>query len=161
MYNFEELLNHINKPHIDVIVEFDVGPLLLIFTPKKKWKEKSMQTISVISLCNQLVLQPRQHVSIWISLDTFWYYQVSWFLGINHYTTWYASKNKTNIIGVLLDDSIADSSAITLIRMSLITLLTNYMIHSTDHYIWLYIVSKKSLEEMVRTLKDTKRINYQ
>lgn len=40
------------------------------------------------------------------------------FIGINHYTTWYASKNKTNIIGVLLNDSLADSGAITL-RMSI------------------------------------------
>lgn len=36
------------------------------------------------------------------------------FVGINHYTTYYAMANKSNIIGVLLNDSIADSGAITL-----------------------------------------------
>ena len=36
------------------------------------------------------------------------------FVGINHYTTFYAKPNTTNIIGVLLNDSIADSGAVTL-----------------------------------------------
>ena len=36
------------------------------------------------------------------------------FVGINHYTTWYAKNNSTNIIGDLLNDSLADSGAITL-----------------------------------------------
>lgn len=36
------------------------------------------------------------------------------FIGINHYTTWYASRDSTNIIGVLLNDTLADSGAITL-----------------------------------------------
>ncbi|KAM7487489.1 hypothetical protein LguiB_024973 [Lonicera macranthoides] len=36
------------------------------------------------------------------------------FVGINHYTTWYARNNKTNIIGVLLNDSLSDSGAISL-----------------------------------------------
>lgn len=39
------------------------------------------------------------------------------FIGINHYTTWYASKDNINIIGGLLNDSQADSGAFTL-RMS-------------------------------------------
>ncbi|KAK9116520.1 hypothetical protein Sjap_015467 [Stephania japonica] len=38
------------------------------------------------------------------------------FVGINHYTTYYGSHNNTNIIGVLLNDSLADSGAIT-VRM--------------------------------------------
>ena len=35
------------------------------------------------------------------------------FVGINHYTTFYAYHNSTNIIGVVLNDSIADSGAFT------------------------------------------------
>ncbi|XP_021867248.2 beta-glucosidase 40 isoform X1 [Spinacia oleracea] len=35
------------------------------------------------------------------------------FVGINHYTTYYARNNKTNIIGVLLNDALADSGTIT------------------------------------------------
>ncbi|KAM7464462.1 hypothetical protein LguiA_032583 [Lonicera macranthoides] len=40
------------------------------------------------------------------------------FVGINHYTTWYAKDNSSNSIGVLLNDSLADSGAIIL-RMSI------------------------------------------
>ncbi|XP_031269584.1 beta-glucosidase 40-like [Pistacia vera] len=36
------------------------------------------------------------------------------FVGINHYTTFYASNDTLNIIGGLLNDSLADSGAITL-----------------------------------------------
>jgi beta-glucosidase len=36
------------------------------------------------------------------------------FVGINHYTTWYAKNNSTNIIGKLLHDTLADSGATTL-----------------------------------------------
>ncbi|KAL7590728.1 hypothetical protein Lser_V15G37326 [Lactuca serriola] len=36
------------------------------------------------------------------------------FVGINHYTTWYAWHNSTSIIGVLLNDSLADSGSLTL-----------------------------------------------
>ncbi|KAF5752063.1 beta-glucosidase 40 [Tripterygium wilfordii] len=36
------------------------------------------------------------------------------FVGINHYTTYYAQENSTNIINVLLNDSLADSGAIAL-----------------------------------------------
>jgi len=36
------------------------------------------------------------------------------FVGINHYTTFYATKDSTNIIGILLNDTLADSGAITL-----------------------------------------------
>ncbi|KAK1305666.1 Beta-glucosidase 6 [Acorus calamus] len=36
------------------------------------------------------------------------------FVGINHYTTWYARNNSTNFIGVILNDTLADSGAITL-----------------------------------------------
>lgn len=35
------------------------------------------------------------------------------FVGINHYTTWYARNNKTNIIGKILNDTVADSGAFT------------------------------------------------
>nr|GMD00400.1 beta-glucosidase 40-like [Ipomoea batatas] len=36
------------------------------------------------------------------------------FVGINHYTTWYVTDNKTNIIGIFLNDTTADSGAVTL-----------------------------------------------
>lgn len=48
------------------------------------------------------------------------------FVGINHYTTWYAWHNSTSIIGVLLNDSVADSGAITL-RKSIKTSLFVYL----------------------------------
>lgn len=41
------------------------------------------------------------------------------FIGINHYTTWYAKHNSTNIIGVLLNDTTADMGATTLRTHSL------------------------------------------
>lgn len=40
------------------------------------------------------------------------------FVGINHYTTFFASHNSSNLIGVLLNDSIADSATITLRKFS-------------------------------------------
>lgn len=36
------------------------------------------------------------------------------FVGVNHYTTYYAKQNETNIIGILLNNTLADSGAITL-----------------------------------------------
>lgn len=43
------------------------------------------------------------------------------FVGINHYTTFYASKSTTNLIGVLLNDSVADSGATTLREFLILT----------------------------------------
>ena len=39
------------------------------------------------------------------------------FVGINHYTTFYARHNKSNVIGTLLNDSVSDSGAITLRKL--------------------------------------------
>lgn len=36
------------------------------------------------------------------------------FVGINHYTTFYARNDTSNIMGVLLNDAFSDSGAITL-----------------------------------------------
>lgn len=36
------------------------------------------------------------------------------FVGINHYTTFYARENKTNLIGNILNDTVSDSGAFTL-----------------------------------------------
>lgn len=36
------------------------------------------------------------------------------FVGVNHYTTYYAKHNATNLIGLLLNDTLADSGAIIL-----------------------------------------------
>lgn len=41
------------------------------------------------------------------------------FVGINHYTTYYARNNKTNIIGFLLNDALADSGTITLRKLNI------------------------------------------
>ncbi|KAH9299305.1 hypothetical protein KI387_030987, partial [Taxus chinensis] len=60
------------------------------------------------------------------------------FVGVNHYTTYYATNNKINIIELLLNDSPADSSAVTL-RM--------------DDPNNIFISLKKAL-------KDKKRIRY-
>ncbi|XP_075479903.1 beta-glucosidase 40-like isoform X2 [Primulina tabacum] len=56
------------------------------------------------------------------------------FIGINHYTTWYANINTTNLIGVLLNDSLADSGALTL------PFKDGRPIADRAHSIWLYIV---------------------
>lgn len=56
------------------------------------------------------------------------------FVGINHYTTFYAKNNSTNIIGSLLNDAIADSGAITLPFMD------GKVIGDKANSIWLYIV---------------------
>ncbi|XP_028785597.1 beta-glucosidase 40 isoform X1 [Neltuma alba] len=56
------------------------------------------------------------------------------FVGINHYTTFYARNNATNLIGDLLHDSIADSGSITLPFNGTKT------IGERANSIWLYIV---------------------
>jgi len=45
------------------------------------------------------------------------------FVGINHYTTYYARDNQTNLIGILLNDSLADSGTVTLRKVSLLVLV--------------------------------------
>ncbi|XP_022861696.1 beta-glucosidase 6-like [Olea europaea var. sylvestris] len=105
------------------------------------------------------------------------------FIGINHYTTWYANVNYTNIIGVLLNDSLADSGTFTF------PFKNGKPIADRAHSIWLYIVPHgiRSLMNYIRekygnplviitengmddgnspfvsikdALKDTKRIKY-
>ncbi|KAF9624148.1 hypothetical protein IFM89_008086 [Coptis chinensis] len=58
------------------------------------------------------------------------------FVGINHYTTFYAKKNSTRIIGNLLNDSLSDSGAITLPFRGL------KPIGDRASSIWLYIVPR-------------------
>ncbi|KAG0456852.1 hypothetical protein HPP92_024640 [Vanilla planifolia] len=56
------------------------------------------------------------------------------FVGINHYTTYYTKANSTNIIGVLLNDSLADSGTLSLP-------FKNFKpIGDRASSIWLYIV---------------------
>ncbi|GMH27578.1 hypothetical protein Nepgr_029421 [Nepenthes gracilis] len=57
------------------------------------------------------------------------------FVGINHYTTWYARDNQTNLLGVLLKDTLADSGAVTLPFGS-----DGKAIGEKANAIWLYIV---------------------
>lgn len=68
------------------------------------------------------------------------------FIGINHYTTFYARNNATNIIGFLLNDSIADSGTITLPFRNL------KPIADRANSIWLYIVPQgmRSLMNYIR-----------
>ncbi|KAK9107306.1 hypothetical protein Syun_023317 [Stephania yunnanensis] len=68
------------------------------------------------------------------------------FVGINHYTTYYGSHNNTNIIGVLLNDSLADSGAITIPFKGL------KPIGDRASSIWLYIVPRgiRSLMNYIR-----------
>lgn len=49
------------------------------------------------------------------------------FVGINYYTTFYAKNNSTNLVGVLLNDSIADSGAITLRKYTMTPLQQDLM----------------------------------
>ncbi|KAM7250137.1 hypothetical protein ACFE04_022020 [Oxalis oulophora] len=105
------------------------------------------------------------------------------FVGINHYTTFYAKHNSTNIIHVLLNDTYADSGAITL------PFKDGKPIADRANSIWLYIVPEgmRSLMNYIKqkygnplvlitengmddgnnpfksvkdALKDEKRINY-
>lgn len=59
------------------------------------------------------------------------------FVGINHYTTFYAESNATNLIGFLLNDSLADSGAITLPFSK-----DGQPIGDRANSIWLYIVPR-------------------
>ncbi|XP_072981376.1 beta-glucosidase 6 [Typha angustifolia] len=56
------------------------------------------------------------------------------FVGINHYTTYYAKNNSTGIIGFLFNDTLADSGAITL------PFKDGKAIGDKASSIWLYIV---------------------
>ncbi|GAV57450.1 Glyco_hydro_1 domain-containing protein [Cephalotus follicularis] len=56
------------------------------------------------------------------------------FVGINHYTTFYAQHNSSNIIGVVLKDTVADSGVITL------PFKDGKAIGDKANSIWLYIV---------------------
>ncbi|PIN11464.1 Beta-glucosidase, lactase phlorizinhydrolase [Handroanthus impetiginosus] len=56
------------------------------------------------------------------------------FIGINHYTTWYANENNTNLIGVLLNDTYADSGAFTF------PIALGKPVRDRANSIWLYIV---------------------
>ncbi|KAJ3673839.1 hypothetical protein LUZ60_005831 [Juncus effusus] len=105
------------------------------------------------------------------------------FVGINHYTTYYARHNSTNIIGVVLRDTLADSGATTL------PFKDGKAIGDKASSIWLYIVpdGMRSLMNYIKNkynnppvyitengmddsnspfislknaLKDDKRINY-
>ncbi|KAK2434383.1 cyanogenic beta-glucosidase [Trifolium repens] len=71
------------------------------------------------------------------------------FVGINHYTTFYARNNSTNVIGTLLHDSIADSGAITL------PFNGTKAIAERANSIWLYIVPQS-----MRTLMNYVKQKY-
>ncbi|XP_016190889.1 beta-glucosidase 40 [Arachis ipaensis] len=71
------------------------------------------------------------------------------FVGINHYTTFYARDNKTNLIGVLLHDTVADSGAVTL------PFNGTKAIGKRANSIWLYIVPQS-----MRTLMNYIRQKY-
>ncbi|XP_077211412.1 beta glucosidase 40 [Tasmannia lanceolata] len=68
------------------------------------------------------------------------------FVGVNHYTTYYARSNLTNIIDVLLNDTFADSGAITL------PFKDGKAIGDKASSIWMYIVPQgiKSLMNYIK-----------
>ncbi|KAL1803224.1 hypothetical protein ACET3Z_031871 [Daucus carota] len=70
------------------------------------------------------------------------------FVGINHYTTWYAENNSTKIIGILLNDTLSDSGAVTLPFRNLKPISDR-----RANSIWLYIVPNgiRSLMNYVKT----------
>ncbi|KAH7857967.1 hypothetical protein Vadar_018413 [Vaccinium darrowii] len=72
------------------------------------------------------------------------------FVGINHYTTFYASQNTFNILGVLLNDTTSDSGAITL------PFRDGKAIGAKANSIWLYIVPQgiRSLMNYIREKYD-------
>ncbi|KMT08968.1 hypothetical protein BVRB_6g136810 [Beta vulgaris subsp. vulgaris] len=69
------------------------------------------------------------------------------FVGINHYTTYYARNNKTNIIGFLLNDALADSGTITLPFGH-----DGKPIGERANAIWLYIVPR-GMRELMNYIK--------
>nr|AFK40243.1 unknown [Lotus japonicus] len=56
------------------------------------------------------------------------------FVGINHYTTFYTRHNSSNLIGIVLNDTIADSGAVTL------PFNGTKVIGERANSIWLYLV---------------------
>ncbi|XP_074281037.1 beta-glucosidase 40-like isoform X1 [Silene latifolia] len=68
------------------------------------------------------------------------------FVGINHYTTFYARNNMTNLIGVLLNDALGDSGTLTL------PFRDGKPIGEKAHAIWLYIVPR-GMKELMNYIK--------
>ncbi|GER43794.1 beta-glucosidase [Striga asiatica] len=58
------------------------------------------------------------------------------FIGINHYTTWFASENNVDIINVLLNDTLSDSGALIL------PFVLGKPIPDKANSVWLYIVPR-------------------
>ncbi|XP_021757003.1 beta-glucosidase 6-like [Chenopodium quinoa] len=70
------------------------------------------------------------------------------FVGINHYTTYYARDNKTNIIGLLLNDALADSGTVTSPFGH-----DGKPIGERANSIWLYIVPR-GMRELMNYIKN-------
>ncbi|XP_031091915.1 beta-glucosidase 40-like [Ipomoea triloba] len=69
------------------------------------------------------------------------------YLGVNHYTTWYVASDRTNIMDILLHDTLADSGAVTLPYRGLIP------IGKRANSIWLYIVPR-GMRNLLNYIKD-------
>ncbi|KAH0467835.1 hypothetical protein IEQ34_002868 [Dendrobium chrysotoxum] len=69
------------------------------------------------------------------------------FVGINHYTTYYAMENSTNLVGVVFNDALADSGTINLPFKGL------HPIGDKASSIWLYIVPR-GLRSLMNYIKD-------
>nr|GMD90717.1 beta-glucosidase 40-like [Ipomoea batatas] len=69
------------------------------------------------------------------------------YLGVNHYTTWYVASDRTNIMDILLHDTLADSDAVTLPFKGLIP------IGKRANSIWLYIVPR-GMRNLLNYIKD-------
>ncbi|XP_021718408.1 beta-glucosidase 6-like isoform X2 [Chenopodium quinoa] len=70
------------------------------------------------------------------------------FVGINHYTTYYARNNKTDIIGILLNDALADSGTVTSPFGH-----DGKPIGERANSIWLYIVPR-GMRELMNYIKN-------
>ncbi|KAJ8760984.1 hypothetical protein K2173_022022 [Erythroxylum novogranatense] len=69
------------------------------------------------------------------------------FVGINHYTTWYTKDNSTNIIGFLLNDTLADTGTVSL------PFRHGKAIGDRANSIWLYIVPE-GMRSIMKYVKD-------
>ncbi|XP_019166356.1 PREDICTED: beta-glucosidase 40-like [Ipomoea nil] len=69
------------------------------------------------------------------------------YLGVNHYTTWYASSTDTNIMGLFLHDTLTDSGTFTLPFKGLMP------IGERANAVWLYIVPR-GMRNLMNYIKD-------
>ena len=70
------------------------------------------------------------------------------FVGVNHYTTYYAKHNSTHILGFLLNDTLADSGTITL-RESLAFFLSTPSAAQVSELLVLQAIKQVVMDEIM------------